>query len=754
MAQRAAEWDAFAPLTADQQSVVAALTSALDPKVLSKQTTKNESLDRAAATGSQGSWKSDPLLQSSRLDNAQHFRDWFSELSYQNEWSQEEIPRAVAAALADAVQQCDTITSGVSFALREISHLCSNYEMVARKTAAMHSACESLVQSKVHLVGVTDEIMVRLAYFDKLEEFSSKWQQWRETRVSTVPGGPIANSEPAECGSRLVEMLHAIDSCVAYLSEKSHYCDSASFVEQYQSLQAQILTFFRDSFVDKFRETTLKVLEETKVASSGSLSADHDILVLRLPFRVLAPTLSPLLAQLEARVPASPVHELLEDCLACYRDCRRMLLHPTFGAHVARLSALHDLDSLLRVASSDLLQAVSEELALWRLFFPASSDSALVPLADALCDVLYDATRPRIIREMAVPRLCELCEILSSEVLEPEFAGHASPAHHLVARPLRRILSDIQERLIFRTQTYIHDEIRSYRPSTSDLDYPAKLLGDSAEGGTRRRREFDSWYPTLDRTLMHCLSVVYRCIEKSVFEHLAHEAVAACTASLTYASDLISRKSALDGRLFLIKHLVALREQIAPFEVDFTGEESTLDFSHMKDALLSLWSKTDSFFSFSGMRRLLSGFVQDVSAPRVCDSVVDSKKNLENELKSTCEKFILEASNTLAGSLMEGLKQLASPLNKRMLSEESVIALLETVESSVDIHYPKLIESMDLYLANPILQSLMIKPIKTNISTALGALATAAANTNASQAVREAIAAASQRISRALSETS
>ncbi|KAK3602139.1 hypothetical protein CHS0354_036880 [Potamilus streckersoni] len=245
------------------------------------------------------------------------------------------------------------------------------------------------------------------------------------------------------------------------------------------------------------------------------------------------------------------------------------------------------------------------------------------------------------------------------------------------------------------------------------------------------------WYPTVRRTLV-TLSKLYRCIDKTTFQGLSQEALQSCIASLINAMDGIAkRKTNLDGQLFMIKHLLILREQIAPFHADFSIRETSLDFSRFRessfglsslfDAAYGLMSRKTHLFSLNSSNSILQLILE--GTPQVTEHFVDSKKDVDGQLKKTCEDFIHHVTDLLTEPLKNYITRASVIIS--MMSEEEIrqvtlrqqpFATPEKVHDNVAETYKimktKLVvvrRSMSLYLANRDTEMILFKPIKVNI---------------------------------------
>ncbi|RXK41165.1 hypothetical protein M231_01569 [Tremella mesenterica] len=203
---------------------------------------------------------------------------------------------------------------------------------------------------------------------------------------------------------------------------------------------------------------------------------------------------------------------------------------------------------------------------------------------------------------------------------------------------LKMVLQDAQTRLVFRAQALIQADVQYYSPKEVDLDYPERLKG--APLSVERNAEDDDepailampptetqdeWYPPLRATLW-VLSCLYQYVDTAVFEDLAQEAITICRRSLTTASDLLSAKKDKmeDGRLFLVRHLLILKEMTAGLELSRRDRER--EWSGITDFLRALLENATIMLGYG--------------KPTLPSHLPDAKTDVDRELKRACEDLI------------------------------------------------------------------------------------------------------------------
>lgn len=82
----------------------------------------------------------------------------------------------------------------------------------------------------------------------------------------------------------------------------------------------------------------------------------------------------------------------------------------------------------------------------------------------------------------------------------------------------------------------------------------------------------------------------------------------------------------MDGQLFQVKQLLVLREQIGPFQADFSAVDRVLDFTHLRDHLRRIAGGPASLFSLGADNAVLQ--LVSRGGPRVLESQARSSRSL------------------------------------------------------------------------------------------------------------------------------
>ncbi|CAN6442670.1 unnamed protein product [Victoria cruziana] len=717
----ASSWEQNAPLTEEAHAAVIALSHAVAErpfplKLSQEQHVEQENVVPDFRNMSEASWPTDTVLV-----NSHEFYKWFTDLESATKSEWEEKYRQYVSTLKQRIQTCDEVLSQVDSTLNFFNELQLQQQAVAANTKTLHDACEQLLDEKKRLTDFAEAIRSKLNYFDELENVAADFYS---------PSMNVANE-------RFLPLLKRLDECILYVESNPQYAESGVYLLKFRQLQSRALSMVRSHVLSVLKNASSQVTSAIKetggkmTAVSGGVEAS----VLYVRFKAAAGELRPVMEELESRASRKEYAQLLSECQHLYCEQRLSLIKGVVQQRITEFSRKEMLPSLTRSGCAYLMEVCQLENRLFDHFFPSSTDAAsLAPLIDPLCTYLYDTLRPKLIHEANIDFLCDLVDILKVEVLG-EQSGRRVESVAGIQPTVLRILADVHERLTFRAQTYVRNEIANYIPFDEDLDYPAKLeklnssqLDNSVD---EKLLAFKTWYPTLQKALT-CLEKLYHRLESTVFTGLAQEVVEVCSTSIQKASKLIAKRtSTMDGQLFLIKHLLILREQIANFEIEFSVTHKELDFAHLLEHLRRLLRGQASLFDWSR-----SSSLARTLSPRVLENQIDAKKELEKCLKATCEEFIMSVTKIVVDPMLSFVTKvtavkvalssgnqaqkvdsvLTKPLkDQAFASPEKVSELVQKVDNEIRQELPKVTAKMELYLQNPSTRAILFKPIKANI---------------------------------------
>ncbi|KAG8529186.1 uncharacterized protein KY384_005821 [Bacidia gigantensis] len=583
-----------------------------------------------------------------------------------------------------------------SSSLDLLDDLSNSFKAVEAQTSTFQKQCEGLLEEQKRIETLANEIDQNLKYYNYLEP---------ATRRLNAPGaGSLVRSE------EFSEMLTRIDHCLDFMAAHPKHKEAATYRSHYRLLMTRGLTLIRVNFINGLRDIASDVSRRIadKQLNDTTMSA-----LLYAKFRVGAAELKEVAQEIRKRaiLPASvqaggesEYQGLMNELYTSYSATRGKLVIPLARKRIGDIamapSTSKDLVSFARSAIGYTKGVCSDEYDLWREWFVG--EEGMYDFLESVCEPLHDHLRPRIIHEVQLLKLAELCTLLQMRYMHDQ----DEDAEPLEANQLdfsvliRPALEDAQTRLVFRTQSILRDEIERYKPKKEELDYPTRNRqvslsgtksqktptsgrkasnpepstpmpktpmiveeGDSPTGRWNFDTEaaFQGWYPTL-RKAIWLLSRIYRLVNSTVFDDLAHTIVFTTVHSLLSASQSISsltHRTPSDGRLFLIKHLLILKSQIVAFDIEYVTPDIAFDFSNLTNTFYELRERGGLFDPRNWFRLVREGLVGGGLLPKVVENMFDAKVELDGRLRSVINEFTAGFANAITAPI--NASALASP---------------------------------------------------------------------------------------------
>jgi hypothetical protein len=182
-------------------------------------------------------------------------------------------------------------------------------------------------------------------------------------------------------------------------------------------------------------------------------------------------------------------------------------------------------------------------------------------------------------------------------------------------------------------------------------------------------------------------------VNSSVFDDLAHQIVHQTTLSLVAASTQISSKSSpADGRLFLLRHLLLLKSQVVAFDIEYVTPDVSFDFSGVASTFWELRERGGLFNPSTWMKLFSSGGL----LPKVVENMLDAKQELDGRLRQVINEFTAGFAAMMCKELPQDLDKVGGKKGDReTVLADAVGKTRKTVEGEIPILRAKLEQYLD-----------------------------------------------------------
>lgn len=433
------------------------------------------------------------------------------------------------------------------------------------------------------------------------------------------------------------------------------------------------------------------------------------------------------------------LNSILYECFNHYFQTRLRLLTPVIWSHIDEIVVKDKDQGLVKFIQDGKVyfqQLCADEYKLFVEFFPEKECHFKInQWFLQLCEPLYDSIRVRVLKETDICTLCDSVTLFAPyyefEEGSEEYVKQFTDIQY--DKLFEPIVQKVQARLILRVQIYVQQNILSYRPTkdvfmisnrrrksktslqggnedaTTSDDNPDPLLESylssfknrsilpispndaddksiDSEESTDKISQLQTYYPPLLKTLA-LLSRIYEMINSVVFDDLAHHVVHDCIVSLRNAYDMVIKSSAgksdfnnLDISLAYLKNLLMLRDSIQNFNIQYTVNETYLDFSGVEGFFKSLKENGRNVLKKTKSSSILT--LARELVPKVVNNMVDARTELISELRNVIKDFTESTSLELIDDTLD-INSDEDLLSKNVKLRENIKARLPRIYEQI-----------------------------------------------------------------------
>lgn len=636
----------------------------------------------------------------------------------------------------------ESLLTGNRSALDLLATLSDSFQAVEARTEAFRQQCESLLSEQRRLTSLSNDIEQNARYYAYLEPMTRRLNAPGATKLVKGEDFPEMLSNLDSC----LEYMEAHTKHQESATYRSRYrllltraltLIRHHFTNSLGEIAADISRRIQNG---QLKDTTHSALLYAKFrVPAPELKA----LGVEIQKRAV-PTPDDVDLDREPEY-ASLMRELYQS----YSTTRGRLILPLATRKMADIAATpqnSDLLAFARASISFMRGICLDEYDLWFEWF--ETDHALYEFLESFMEPMYDYLRPRTIRETQLENLCGLCSMiqgrymsLESEDEEDDASNMMSPGGRANGRSLstRKLnfgylvqpaLEDAQTRLVFLALNVLRDGIENFRPKWEDLQWPkhvsktsngtakGPILSGKRESSTTQlptaaitpkspeveadddtesilsrhanadeRKHSKHWYPTLPKAVW-LLRRLYRLVNSTVFDDLAHRIVHSTTASLLWASAQIAlakpstEHTQSNAQLFLMTHLLHLKSAIVAFDIEFIPPDVDFDFSSLTSPFYELRDRGGLWNPASWFRLVGSALV-----PKVVENMLDAKAELDGRLRTVINEFVNREADLIVSPVGDpallppsAFQKQNIPLNKQKTGPDPLKAIKEVYD--------------------------------------------------------------------------